>query len=99
MIYLDFFSIAETSELTQFFDNDQFRVQWTFDDQKDKLTFHVKVKTTGWVGFGFANKVPNNMQNYDVIVGGFSNGNGYLNVSCLSRQYLQQEGMIYRDCF
>jgi len=37
------------------------------------------VKTTGWVGFGFANIAPNNMQDYDVIVGGFNNGQGYLN--------------------
>ena len=56
-------------------------MRWTFDDQQDKLTFHVKVKTTGWVGFGFANTAPSDMQNYDVIVGGFSNGNEYLNVS------------------
>jgi len=43
------------------------------------------VKTTGWVGFGFADNAPNSMQGYDVIVGGFDNGQGYLNVSFISR--------------
>ena len=45
------------------------------------MFYHVRVKTTGWVGFGFAKTAPNNMMNYDVIVGGFSNGKGYLHVS------------------
>lgn len=52
-------------------------MRWTFDDQSNKLTFHVKVKTTGWVGFGFAQVAPAQMKNYDVVVGGYDNG-GYL---------------------
>ena len=52
-----------------------------FRDQTDNMFYHVRVKTTGWVGFGFAETAPNNMTNYDVIVGGFSNGKGYLHVS------------------
>ena len=62
-------------------DNDQFRFLWKFDDQSDKMVYHLRVKTTGWVGFGFAEGAPNGMLHYDVIVGGFSNGKGYLNVS------------------
>ncbi|CAH3182619.1 unnamed protein product [Porites evermanni] len=50
-----------------------------FDDQKDSIFFHLRVKTTGWIGFGFAETEPRNMMNYDVIVGGYSNGQGYLN--------------------
>jgi len=45
------------------------------------MFYHVRVKTNGWVGFGFAETAPNNMVNYDVIVGGFSNGQGYFSVS------------------
>ena len=52
-----------------------------FRDQADSMFYHVRVKTTGWVGFGFAETAPNNIMNYDVIVGGFSNGKGYLHVS------------------
>ena len=73
-------------EMTKFshaFDNGRFRLLWTFDDQKDMVTFHVKVQTTGWVAFGFALTAPNSMMNYDVVVAGYSNGQGYLNVSCL----------------
>jgi len=53
-------------------------VLWRFNDQADTMFYHVRVKTTGWVGFGFAETAPNNMINYDVIVGGFNNGQGYL---------------------
>jgi len=44
------------------------------------------VQTTGWVGFGFANIASNNMQNYDVIVGGLEDGKGILNVSFINRR-------------
>ncbi|XP_015760327.1 PREDICTED: uncharacterized protein LOC107339531 isoform X2 [Acropora digitifera] len=60
------------------FDDNKFLVRWTFDDQADKIYFHLRVKTTGWIGFGFAQTAPNDMRDYDVIVGGFSNGRGYL---------------------
>ena len=63
------------------FDNDRFLVFWRFDDQNDNIFIHLRVKTTGWIGFGFAETAPSNMMNYDVIVGGYSNGQGYLNVS------------------
>lgn len=60
------------------FDDNQFLVLWRFDDQADKVYYHLRVKTTGWIGFGFAALAPNDMMDYDVIVGGFSNGKGYL---------------------
>lgn len=62
------------------FDNNRFLVFWRFDDQKDSIFIHLRVKTTGWIGFGFAETEARNMMNYDVIVGGYSNGQGYLNV-------------------
>lgn len=61
-------------------------MRWTFDDQSNTLTFHVKVKTTGWVGFGFAKVAPAQMRNYDVVVGGYDNG-GYLEVSEVSNEF------------
>ena len=63
------------------FDDNKFLARWRFDDQADKIHVHLRVKTTGWIGFGFAQTAPNNMGDYDVIVGGFSNGRGYLWVS------------------
>ena len=60
------------------FDDNNFLALWRFDDQADKIHVHLRVKTTGWIGFGFAQSAPNNMRDYDVIVGGFSNGRGYL---------------------
>ena len=63
------------------FDDKKFLARWRFDDQADKIHVHLRVKTTGWIGFGFAQTAPNNMGDYDVIVGGFSNGRGYLWVS------------------
>ena len=45
------------------------------------MIYHLQVKTAGWIGFGFAREAPNGMLHYDVIVGGFKNGKGYLNVS------------------
>ena len=43
--------------------------------------FHLKVKTTGWISFGFAQTAPNAMQGYDVAIGGVtSGGTAYINV-------------------
>jgi len=36
------------------------------------------------VEFGVAKGAPNGMLHYDVIVGGFNNGKGYLNVRFIS---------------
>lgn len=76
------FSIGTSTQFTLSFDNNRFLFRWEFDDQNDKISFSLRVNTTGWVGFGFSKIAPNNMQDYDVIVGGFKDGQGYLNVSC-----------------
>ena len=58
-----------------------FNVSYNFNESSDTLEFLIEVNATGWVGFGFAEKAPNNMTDYDVAVGGvFSNGSGYLKV-------------------
>ena len=46
------------------FDDNKFLALWRFDDQADKIQVHLRVKTTGWIGFGFAQKAPNTMKDY-----------------------------------
>ena len=80
---ISFPSVALPTQITfpYAFDDNKFLALWRFDDQADKIHVHLRVKTTGWIGFGFAQTAPNDMRDYDVIVGGFSNGRGYLWVS------------------
>ena len=40
----------------------------------------VEVRATGWIGFGFATQAPNNIEDYDVAVGGVLRGSAYLKV-------------------
>ena len=77
---------AEEPQFTNSYDQGRFLLRWIFNDQEDTITFHIRVQTTGWVGFGFADIAPNSMQGYDVIVGGFENGRGSLNVSFINRR-------------
>ena len=52
-------------------------------EDQNWICFVVQVKATGWIGFGLANKAPNNMIGYDVAVGGvYDNGTCYLKVIC-----------------
>lgn len=70
-----------TNVTTVSFDDGNFNVSWIHNRTTDELHFAVDVNTTGWVGFGFT-FTPENMVNYDVIVGGrTSAGQDYLNVS------------------
>jgi len=67
---------------TIFLHGGNYNVSYNFNESADTLEFLVEVRTTGWVGFGFALNAPNNMQNYDVAVGGvLNNGSRYLQVS------------------
>ena len=67
---------------TIFLHGGNYNVSYNFNESADTLEFLVEVRTTGWVGFGFALNAPNSMQNYDVAVGGvLNNGSGYLQVS------------------
>lgn len=62
-------------------ENANYNVSWNFNASSDTFEFLLKVRATGWVGFGFALDAPNNMNDYDVAVGGvFSNGTSYLQV-------------------
>lgn len=62
-------------------DSGNYNVSWSFNSSSDALEFLVEARATGWVGFGLALTAPNNMNGYDVAVGGVrSNGTGYLQV-------------------
>ena len=57
------------------------QAQWNYDSAKQEYDFYLKVKTIGWVAFGFATTAPNNMHGCDVAIGGItSGGTPYLNV-------------------
>ena len=61
--------------------NGIFNVSWNFNASLDAFEFLLEVRTTGWIGFGFALNAPTNMMDYDVAVGGvLSNGTTYLQV-------------------
>ena len=59
---------------------DDYVVHWSFDTATKNITFAVRVRTTGWIGFGLS---PNGqMPNSDVIVGWVdTNGQATLHVS------------------
>ena len=49
-----------------------------------------KVKTTGWVAFGFAKQDPNAMRGYDVAIGGVTTGGtAYINVRLRQKKAFQ----------
>ena len=55
---------------------------WEVDGARNMITFDVKVKTLGFVGFGIASKA--NMDGADIVIGGvFQNGTSYFTVSLL----------------
>ena len=56
-----------------------YKLYWSFNRRNENITFAVRVKTTGWVGFGLS---PNGqMPNSDVIIGWVdSNGQVHMHV-------------------
>ena len=61
-------------------------MSWMYNATANRLYFVVRVRTTGWVGFGLASQAPTNMTDYDVAVGGVYNGTGYLKVTQILRK-------------
>ena len=63
--------------------DDRYDLYWNFDTEEKTIAFAVRVKTTGWVGFGLS---PNgDMPNSDVVIGWVDDsGQGFLNVSNFS---------------
>ena len=57
-----------------------FKLQWTYNNSK--LIFKMTCKTTGWCAVGFTTTADGkNMVKYDIAVGGFASGAGYIDVS------------------
>ena len=47
--------------------HDRYTLYWTFDNEAQNITFAVRARTTGWVGFGIS---PNGqMPQSDVVIG------------------------------
>ena len=57
-----------------------YELYWSYDLEEETISFAVRVKTEGWVGFGLS---PNGqMPGSDVVIGWVDNqGNAYLHVS------------------
>ena len=63
------------------FGNGIYNMSWMYNSSTDRIYIAIVVRARGWVAFGFANKAPNNMNGYDVAVGGvYDNGACYLKV-------------------
>ena len=66
-------------------DGGKYNVSWMFNSTMDTFHFVVKVRATGWIGFGLATRAPNGMNGYDVAVCGTNNetnnGTKYLKVT------------------
>lgn len=50
-----------------------YMMYWTYNSSEAAVYFAVKAKATGWVAFGFANKI-DNMKGYDVAIGYVTTG-------------------------
>ncbi|XP_074637378.1 uncharacterized protein LOC141895456 [Acropora palmata] len=59
-------------------DGGKYNVSWMFHSSMDTFHFVVKVRATGWIGFGLATRAPNRMSGYDVAVSETNNGTKYL---------------------
>ena len=60
--------------------SDYFSLTWEVDLEARNITFEVKAKTTGYVGFGLNSK--GGMKGADIVIGGvFANGTSYFSVS------------------
>jgi len=58
-------------------DNGDFQLKWAYSN--DMLMFNMTCKATGWCAVAFTtNPGGRNMVNYDIAVGGFASGMGYL---------------------
>ena len=59
---------------------DDFQLKWAYSN--NMLMFNMTCKATGWCAVAFTtNSGGRNMVKYDIAVGGFVSGMGYLNVS------------------
>ena len=79
-------------------------MSWMFNSTMDTFHFVVKVRATGWIGFGLATQAPNGMMGYDVAVSGANNGtnNGTNNGANNGTKYLtvgDLKNITKKTCF
>ena len=77
ILFWSFLGLCYSRELSQDYrfssqlDGDNYTLYWKFNYQSKKITFAVRVKTTGWIGFGLS---PNGqMPKSDVVIGWVEN--------------------------
>ena len=59
--------------------HDNYTLYWTFDNDAQNITFAVRVRTTGWIGFGVS---PNGqMPQSDVVIGWIDGTGNHFDVS------------------
>ena len=62
--------------------DENYQLFWSVKDADKSIHFAVKVKTTGWVGFGISAGLSGNMKSADMILGWVdSKGKGHLQVN------------------
>ena len=70
ILYLNAFSLSVSQQWMHSVVMDplnKYHLNWSFDDDKQQITFNVVVETRGWVGFGIS---PNGgMTGSDLIIG------------------------------
>ena len=74
--------------------HDNYTLYWTFDNDAQNITFAVRVRTTGWVGFGVS---PNGqMPQSDVVIGWVDGTGNHFDVSRHLIYLLYELNLIYR---
>ena len=70
-----------------------YELYWNFDNEKETISFAVRVETTGWVGFGLS---PNGqMPNSDVVIGWVSDdGETTFHVSFTTSEYVATANVL-----
>ena len=59
-------------------DGGLYELYWTFDNEKETISFAVLVETTGWVGFGLS--YDNLMANSDIVIGWVAGDRSFFHV-------------------
>ena len=63
---------------------EKYQFYWNVNQSVKKISFAVKVKTTGWVGFGFSKGLAGKMEGADMVVGWVTvDGKAHSSVSTL----------------
>lgn len=61
----------------------KYEIRWEVNDEEKMVTFDLKVRTKGWVGFGISSS--GKMNGSDIVIGGVDpNGKPYFQVSISS---------------